>query len=81
MGVVYAFVAIAPFLWVCVGAVAGLGNVRITKSVNLSENATEGSYLVGLVRGKGRGRGIEGRGQEKGAGTVREGEVGSSGVV
>jgi hypothetical protein len=58
MGVVYAFIAIAPFNWICVIAAAGLGNVHITRkrrvdgesgTVNFSENVTKGSYLGGLV--------------------------------
>lgn len=63
MGVVWAFVGIVPFMWLCVLAAAGLGNVRITKrrvigdtgEVDFSESVDEGPYLLGLC-GRSRAR-------------------------
>jgi hypothetical protein len=70
MGVVYAFIAIAPFNWLCVLAAGLLGNVRITRKrqvdersgkVDFSENVTEGSYLGALLRRRPGKDGAKGR--------------------
>ena len=57
-GVVWAFISILPFMWICVGAAASLGNVKITRKrkideqgkTDFSENTTEGAFLPVLVR-------------------------------
>jgi len=83
-GVVYAFISIIPFMWLCVLAASTLGNVRIEKdSVANAENrdfsgsAQESSYLLGLVRWrkKDENSGVIGREkvvevQKEGAGDV-----------
>lgn len=72
MGVVWAFVAIIPFMWLCVLAASCLGNVRITRRskvdekgrTDFSENVTESSFLGALVR--------RSFGKEKGGSSVVE---------
>jgi hypothetical protein len=57
-GIVWAFISILPFMWLCVLAATGLGNVRITRKrkidvqgkMDFSENTTEEAYLAGYVR-------------------------------
>jgi len=57
-GVVWAFVAIVPLMWLCVVAAGALGNVRITRRAvvdekgnrDFSENVTDSVFLVGLLR-------------------------------
>jgi hypothetical protein len=57
--IVLAFVAILPFMWLCVFASCWLGNVRITTKrrvdqegrMDFSENVIEGVFVVSLVRG------------------------------
>lgn len=65
MGTFWAFVSILPFMWLCVLAASGLGNVRITRrrkvdekgQTDFSENVTESSFLGALVRrGFGKGK-------------------------
>ena len=86
MGVVYAFIAIAPFNWLCVLAAAGLGNVQITKKrkvdgksgkVDFSENITEGSYIGALLK-RGFGKGKE---KKQVVGGGKEDEKGKEPVV
>jgi len=71
--VVWAFVAIVPFMWLCVVAAGALGNVRITRKAvmdergnrDFSENVTESVFLLGLVqRAGGKGKEKVGTGQE-----------------
>lgn len=58
--IVWAFIAILPFMWLCVVAAAFLGSVRITRKrktdeqgrTDFSENVTESSFLLGVFRGK-----------------------------
>lgn len=59
MAFVWAFVAICPFMGVCIVCAACLGNVSIVKTKPGEEGAeepqhdlTEGSYLLALLRGK-----------------------------
>jgi len=57
-GVVWAFISILPFMWLCVLAATFLGNVRITRQrsvdaqgrASFGENVTEASFLMSLVR-------------------------------
>lgn len=57
-GVVFAFISILPFMWICVLAAASLGNVKITRKrkidsegqMDFSENTTEGAFLPALLR-------------------------------
>jgi hypothetical protein len=57
-GIVWAFIAILPFMWLCVVAAAFLGNVKITRNrktdeqggTDFSENVTESSFLMGVLR-------------------------------
>lgn len=57
-GIVFAFIAILPFMWLCVLVAGLLGNVRITKdgqvdekgNRDFSENVTESMYLMGLAK-------------------------------
>ncbi|RDL38545.1 uncharacterized protein BP5553_02885 [Venustampulla echinocandica] len=60
-GVVWAFIALLPMVWVCVIAALFLGNVNITKQkrdedekgeVDWSENTYEGVFLLGVLRGR-----------------------------
>lgn len=59
-GIVWAFIAILPCMWLCVSAAAFLGNVRITRNrktddqgrTDFSENVTESSFLIGMFRRK-----------------------------
>ncbi|CAN8101187.1 unnamed protein product [Discula destructiva] len=59
MAMVWAFVAICPFMGVCVLCAACLGNVRIVKpkpgeeDVEQKHEVTNGSYLSLLLRGRG----------------------------
>lgn len=58
MAMVWAFVAICPFMGICVLCAAGLGNVSIVKPKDREEEdddgpkhvVTEGSYLLALMR-------------------------------
>jgi hypothetical protein len=57
-GIVWAFIAILPCMWLCVLMASGLGNVRITKKrktdeqgrTDFSENVTAHSFLASVVR-------------------------------
>lgn len=89
-GVVWAFVAIVPFMWLCVLAAAGLGNVRITRKrkvdggsgrVDFSDDVTEDSYLGSLVARR-TARSRTGAGMEKEKAVVEVKRVGQGdGVV
>jgi hypothetical protein len=77
-GIVWSFVSILPFMWLCVVAAASLGNVKITRKskideqgqTDFSENTTEGVFLAALVR-----RWISGGGKgKKASGVVKERE-------
>jgi hypothetical protein len=87
MGIVYAFVAMLPFMWLCVLAASCLGNVRITRRkkvdeegrTDFSENVTEHSYLAGLFArmfGK-KGTGDVGE-EEKAVAPGAKGETGEN---
>jgi len=62
-GVVWAFISILPFMWLCVLAATFLGNVRITRTrtvdeqgqVRYGENTTDDAFLKNLVRRRFRG--------------------------
>jgi hypothetical protein len=57
-GVVWAFISILPFMWICVLAATTLGNVKITRkrkidsqgNMDFSENTTEAAFLPALLR-------------------------------
>ncbi|KAB5582509.1 major facilitator superfamily domain-containing protein [Coniochaeta sp. 2T2.1] len=50
MGVVWAFVAITPFMVLCILAAMFLGNVNVTKEKNAEGNVYHGVYLLHLLR-------------------------------
>jgi hypothetical protein len=72
-GVVWAFISILPFMWLCVLAATCLGNVKITRKrkidsqgrMDFSENTTEAAFLPSLLR-----RRVGGKRQEKGPDVV-----------
>ena len=57
-GVVWAFISILPFMWLCVLAATTLGNVKITRKrkidlqgqMDFSENTTTAAFLPALLR-------------------------------
>jgi hypothetical protein len=57
-GIVWAFISILPFMWLCVLAATSLGNVKITRKrkvdsqgkMDFSENTTEGAFLTAYMR-------------------------------
>jgi MFS family permease len=57
-GIIWSFIAILPFMWLCVVSASFLGNVRITKKrktdeqgrTDFSENVTESSFLLSFFR-------------------------------
>lgn len=59
-GIVWAFIAILPCMWLCVVAAAFLGNVRITRKrktdeqgrTDFSENVTDSSFLLRVFQKK-----------------------------
>lgn len=73
MAMVWAFVAICPFMGICILCAACLGNVGIVKPKPGEEGeeqkheVTNGSYLLVLLRGKGKPGGCDGeKGQDHG---------------
>jgi hypothetical protein len=71
-GVVFAFISILPFMWICVLAAASLGNVKITRKrkvdsqghMDFSENTTEEAFLPFLLKRR-LGRKKEGQTEEE----------------
>ena len=87
MGIVYAFVAMLPFMWLCVLAASCLGNVQITRKkkvdeegrTDFSENVTERSYFAGVfARMFGRKGGGDAGEVEKGVTTEVKVEIGKN---
>ncbi|KAH8907081.1 MFS general substrate transporter [Coniochaeta sp. PMI_546] len=52
MGVVWAFVAITPFMVLCILAALLLGNVNVTKERDAEKNVVYGVYLLNILRGR-----------------------------
>jgi len=87
--IVLAFVAILPFMWLCVFASFWLGNVRITRNkkvdkegrVDFSENVIESVFVWSLIRGwLGKEKGVRNEVMEKGNGEENNGQQTSTEV-
>lgn len=82
MAMVWAFVAICPFMGICILCAACLGNVSIIKPKAGEEGeegvkhiATDGSYLLALLRSR-RGRNKEAIASDYGVDAQEQGEAG-----